>query len=163
MKDAGHIEVHSDSIVSVCLASDTVDDLLVVPLFGERSKPFIPQDKDMPVVSIDTISIFSMMHAMMRRGHQNTFDQSELWYHRRVHPVRVDPVDVMMNDELLGRNDQREWEINEKREKLMKVANSHSGEEIQILGHMMEFMDLPEEGVLMPEPMLPVAEKIDKN
>lgn len=88
-----NVEVPPNRVVARKRFANTVDDGLVVSLFGEGAEDTVPYDENSTVVSIDTVIVLTVMYAVVRGRYEYPIEPTEFSNELGVHPVLVQQID----------------------------------------------------------------------
>ncbi len=88
-----NIEVPPNRVVARKRFANTVNDGLIVSLFGKCAEQAIPNDEYAAIVAIDAVIVLSVMHAVVRGRHEYPIEPTEFSNELGVHPVLVQQID----------------------------------------------------------------------
>ena len=106
----------------------SIKDLLILHLEG--TKHAIEDDEHTTVVAIQVARIATMMDTVMARRVQNVFEDTKLTHNLSMDPELVEKVDLKMNIEETGRNDEGQGKIEHPRTISLNYALSHGSRQI---------------------------------
>src|SRR5688572_4401299 len=127
----------------------------------ETAEQPVPDDQDSAVVPVDVPVVDRVMHAMIRRGRKDTVDPAQPADVLGVDPVLIEQVDQGRRREYLRREaDHRHRQVEQPSKQSAAAGLPQRRREIELLALVMDDVRRPEDGALVPDPVMPVVAEV---